>query len=427
MIKSLRWRLTFTSVALSSLVCLVLALIGLAYLYNELTASIDEQLRVMTSQIGFAVDLKDNVPYFRNWKRVAQTNPARSLATIQLFSVDGRLLEAFGPKAIPVLARQKEARFDGKTIRIRSTPLLRGGKVVGFLQMQMSTRDRDEALREFAVIIAGLAPLLLLGLGVSSYFVSGKAVQPLVENIENMRSFLSDAGHELNTPLAIIRARAEALERKLERQNIDASDVKVISSSAERTTRLAADFMLLAEVEGNRAPRSSSQIALESLVRQVVQDFSDRFQQKGIALKLVGAQKGYVWASSDDLYRAIANLLENALRYTESGGTVKVELKSGDGVFFMIVQDTGIGIPPENLPHIFERFYRIDKSRSRASGGSGLGLAIVKAIVEAHGGSVSVASKVATGSTFTLTLPGRAAGRASMEVHENADIPSASV
>jgi signal transduction histidine kinase len=423
MIKSLRWRLTFTSVALSSLVCLVLALIGLAYLYNELTSSIDEQLRVMTSQIGFAVDLKDNVPYFRNWKRVAQTTPARSVATIQLYSVDGRLLEAFGPKGVPSLAREKEARFDGKTLRIRSTPLLRSGKVVGYLQMQMSTRDRDEALREFAVIIAGLAPLLLLGLGVSSYFVSGKAVQPLVENIENMRSFLSDAGHELNTPLAIIRARAEALERKLERQNIDASDVKVISSSAERTTRLAADFMLLAAVEGNRAPRSSDQVALDSLVRQVAQDFSDRFQQKGISLKLVGAQKGYVWASSDDLYRAIANLLENALRYTECGGTVKVELKSGDGLFFISVQDSGIGIPPENLPFIFERFYRIDKSRSRASGGSGLGLAIVKAIVEAHGGGVSVASKVGIGSTFTLTLPGRTAGRASLEVHENADVP----
>ncbi len=405
MITSLRWRLTWTFVALSALVCVALALLGMGFLYFELTASMDRQLRVLASEFGHAIDLKGAAPYFRDWKRVVQTNPPRSLGTIQLFSVQGVLLESYGPEGVPVLVTGSEARFGDTTMRVRSTPLVRDGQTLGYLQLQLSTHDRDEALREFAVIFAELAPLLLIGLGATSYFVSGKAVRPLEENIENMRAFLADAGHELNTPLAIIRARAEALERKLVRQNIDASDVKVISHSAERTSRLANDFMLLAEVEGAKAPRGSSQILLDSLVLQAVQDFTDRFDEKGVGLEIVRMESASIWACADDLYRAIANLLENALRYTDTGGTVTVEVYCGDGMLSIVIQDKGIGIPAESLPLIFDRFYRVDKSRSRLSGGCGLGLAIVRAIVDAHGGSITATSKLAQGTRFTITLP----------------------
>ncbi len=427
MIKRLRWRLTCTFVGLSALVCVALALFGMAFLYAELTAGMDRQLRVLASEFGHAIDLRDSVPYFRDWKRVVQTDPPKSLATIQLFTAQRVLLHSCGPKATPDLVTGNEAQFGATTTRVLSTPLIRRGQTVGYLQLQLSTHDRNEALREFALIFIELAPLLLLGLGVTSYFVSGKAVRPLEENMDKMRDFLADAGHELNTPLAIILARAETLERKLVRQEIDVSDVTVISRSAERTTRLANDFMLLAEVAGAAAPRGSSQILLDSLVHQVVQDFSDRFEQKGIGLKIARMDSASLWASSDDLYRAIANLLENALRYTESGGQVTVELSCADGLASLAVEDSGAGIPAESLPLIFDRFYRVDKSRSRASGGCGLGLAIVKAIVDAHGGSISASSKIDEGSRFTATLPLRAAKKTTAAVDARTEVASARV
>jgi two-component system, OmpR family, manganese sensing sensor histidine kinase len=406
-IKSLRWRLTWTFIGLSSLVCIALAFVGAGYLHAELTASLDEQLRVMASEFGHAIDVKPNqTPYFRDWKRVVQTDPPRSLGTIQLFSADGKLLESYGRKGIPQLLSQREARLGEKRMRIRSTPLEVDGKLVGYMQLQLSTADRDEALRDLWIMFGALAPLMLLGLGVTSYFVSGKAVRPLEQNIEQLRAFLADAGHELNTPLAIIRARAESLERKLQRQGLETGDVKVIANSAERTTRLANDLMFLAEVESVGPSRRLQPVDLQTLLSQVIQDFSARFEEKRIKAT-VECAPGTVWGNTDELYRAFANLLENAVRYTEDGGTIKVTMQPGEGAFNIAIEDTGIGIPAENLPLLFNRFYRVDPSRSRKSGGFGLGLSIVKAIVEAHDGVISVSSTVGVGTKFTVVLPTR--------------------
>lgn len=407
MIKLLRWKLTGTFVGLSFMVCVLLAIAGGAYISSALTASLDDQLRVMASEFGHAIDVRGTTPYFRDWKRVVQTNPPRSLGTIQLFSSDGKLLESYGPTGIPQLLTQREARLGTLNVRVRSTPLMRGAELVGYMQLQLSTSGRDEAVRDLWIMFSGMAPLMLIGLAITSYFVAGKAVRPLELNIQSLRAFLADAGHELNTPLTIIRARAESLQRKLERQGLDVADVKVITSSAERTTKLASDLMLLAEVESVRAPRKSELIDLEPLVRQVVQDFSDRFAQKGIQLRLKQISSSFVWASADDLYRAFANLLENALRYTNSEGTVSVTLHTADSAVVVIVEDTGIGIPPENLPFVFDRFYRVDASRARASGGFGLGLAIVKAIIDSHGGTVNVTSSVNSGTKFVISLPAK--------------------
>jgi signal transduction histidine kinase len=410
-------------------VCAVLAFVGAGFLYTELTASLDEQLRMMASEFGHAIDLKGTTPYFRDWKRVVQTDPPRSVGTIQLFSAEGKLLESYGPKGIPSLLDTPEARLGNLSMRVRSTPLEYDGKTLGYMQLQLSTAGRDEALRDLWIMFAGMAPFMLLGLGITSYFVSGKAVRPLELNIESLRSFLADAGHELNTPLAIIRARAESLERKLSRQGLDTADVQVIATSAERTTRLANDLMLLAEVESVHSPRKLQQVALNTLIEQAAQDFSDRFAEKQIGLKLAPMPSAVVWASGDDLYRAIANLIENAARYTESGGSVSIALEPSESGFNIIVHDTGIGIPTEDLPFVFNRFYRVDSSRSRASGGFGLGLAIVKAIIEAHGGSISVTSAVGVGTKFTLALPNKAPRHISVEPvnHANSGGPKPAV
>lgn len=424
MTRALRWRLALSFVVLSSLVCLVLSLVGLVLMYSELTASLDKQAKVLTSEFGHAIDLRGGVPCFRDWKRVVQTNPPRGIATIQLFSPTGVLLESYGPKNIERLVAQKEIAREDAKYRVMSTPLIRDGRSVGTLQIIVSAAQRDEAVYNFFITMAGLAPLLVLGLGLTSFWVSGKAVEPLELNIRNMRLFLADAGHELNTPLSIIAARAESLTRKLERKNLDVSDVNVIAKSARRTIALANDLMLLSELEGALSERGQTEVDVADLLNQVGQDFSDRFASKGIALEVAELPQAVITGNADDLYRAFANLLENAYRYTDKAGHVRVSARMNESCLRVEIQDSGRGISAEHLPHIFERFYRVDKSRSRTSGGAGLGLAIVKAVIEQHDGTVSVASTDGVGSIFTVELAARpkqaakAAGRL-----QNAVIP----
>jgi signal transduction histidine kinase len=384
----------------------VLALVGLFFMYSELTASLDKQTKVLTSEFGHAIDVSNGLPYFRDWKRVVQTNPPRGIATIQLFSPTGELLDSYGPKNVERLLTTNEIKNGEDKFRVRSTPLMRNGRSIGYLQIMVSAAQRDEAVYNFALTMAALAPLMVLGLGLTSFWVSGKAVEPLEANIENMRSFLADAGHELNTPLSIIIARAESLQRKLERKNVETSDIAVITKSANRTISLANDLMLLSELEGPLSVRGNADVDISDVISQIGQDFSERLQAKQIELEIGDIPSVYVTGNPDDLYRAFANLVENAYRYTDSG-KVRISAALADGWITVRVEDTGVGIGPEHLALVFDRFYRIDKSRSRNSGGSGLGLAIVKAVIEQHGGTISLTSKVGVGTTFNIQLQAR--------------------
>jgi signal transduction histidine kinase len=144
---------------------------------------------------------------------------------------------------------------------------------------------------------------------------------------------------------------------------------------------------------------------LEKLVRNILEEFDELFKAKGINLKYDKLQPVQIYGDADGLKRLLTNLLQNALRYTDADGTVTVSLESSIRNARLRVADTGIGIPPESLPRIFDRFYRVDKSRSRAAGGVGLGLSIVRAIVDAHKGRIEVHSQVDQGTEFIITVP----------------------
>lgn len=245
---------------------------------------------------------------------------------------------------------------------------------------------------------------MVIGLGVSSYIVSGLAAKPLQDNLESMRRFVADAGHELNTPLSIVKAKTESLERKLG----DDPLVEELSASKRalgRMENVVENLMYLTELDARELKHEQKEmIDLRSLCSQIIDDFEARFVGKNVSLRLLDGDSVPVFAESDSLYRAVSNLVENAWRYTDQGGAVTLScVKRGERAE-IIVADNGRGIPTESQKKIFERFYRVDRSRSRMSGGVGLGLSIVKAIVEKHGGSVAVESS-ASGSSFTLSLP----------------------
>jgi signal transduction histidine kinase len=405
MFKGLRWSIAAWFVCLSSMVYLALTTVAIACFYWILTAVLDKELKVIASEVGHAIDVRGDLPYFRDWAREVETDPARSLASIQLFDTGGKLLDHYGPKGIEKLLRsQPEAKNDGLSMRVNVSPLTHHGQTVGFMQIQLPTRDRDSSTGQMAIVMLSVAPFVILGLGATGYVVSAKAVRPIEENMEMLKRFVADAGHELNTPLTIAQAKAESFEAKLAKQNLPQEDLKIISSSIGRMAKIVNDLMLLAEIEGPLVTEEKQPVDVCQIVTQVAGEFSERFQEKGVSFKSELkplSMPGY----PDMVYRLISNLLENALRYTETGGEVRIKTSSETNPARLIVEDTGIGIPPDSLPFVFDRFYRVDKSRSRLSGGTGIGLSIVKAIAEAHNGFVSVDSEPGKGSSFIVSLP----------------------
>ncbi|MBI3722042.1 MAG: hypothetical protein HY248_05765, partial [Fimbriimonas ginsengisoli] len=181
-----------------------------------------------------------------------------------------------------------------------------------------------------------------------------------------------------------------------------APDLGKIITEVDRLSLIASDLLVLSAAESN--PPKMQRCDLAELVRAAAEELKGKASEKGLALTFMGPDKLMLAANSHQMTQVARNLIENGLNYT-SEGSVQVRLRKEGGEAVLEVQDSGIGIGSEHLPRIFERFYRVDKGRSRSTGGTGLGLSIVKHIVEAHGGTVQVESALNQGSTFTVRLP----------------------
>ncbi|MBV9850743.1 MAG: GHKL domain-containing protein, partial [Armatimonadetes bacterium] len=218
------------------------------------------------------------------------------------------------------------------------------------------------------------------------------------------RDFVANVSHELRTPLTSIKAMAETL---LDGARLDESVagrfLETIIRESDRLVRLSSDLLDLSRVEA-RGP-NKEEIDLAALVTEVAARFAAPAQKAGVSLTNRAAGPLRVMADRDEMAQVLVNLLDNAITYTPRGGSVTVTASETPEAVTVAVADTGIGILSHDIRRLFERFYRADKARSRASGGTGLGLSIVKHIVENHGGTVGVESEYNKGSTFTFTLP----------------------
>jgi len=388
-------------VALAGVLYIVLAILGIFAFNWSLNYSVDQQLRVLASDFGHAIELNDQTPHFRDWLRVVQTEPARSLVAIQLFNPDGTLLEHYGPQG-PMALSKGSNQVPGFTLVV--SPLTRNSRTLGFLQIAMPTAYRNEALRTLEVTAFFLAPCLLLGLGLTGYVVSDMATAPIRENLQMLKQFIADASHELNTPLSILKARTEMLTKKLQHTE----ELAIIDAAIDRMEKIVDDLMLLAEIEGTLTKTIDETVQVDEVLKSIITEFQPKFDEKGIRFNLSDCPALVASMAAENLHRVVANLVENAFRYTEPGGCVTLTLDYANPFVKIEIKDTGIGIPPENLPFVFDRFYRVDKSRSRQSGGSGLGLSIVQALVDSHNGRVNVLSKVGEGSVFTVFLRNKA-------------------
>ncbi|HEY7181950.1 MAG TPA: heavy metal sensor histidine kinase [Blastocatellia bacterium] len=323
-----------------------------------------------------------------------------------------------------------------------------GGEVAEFVIVVAESRreliDRMRALREIFLLCL---PVMLLMAGFAGYLLARKGLAPIAEmaaraerisaeslherlpvknkndelgklarvfndllariesSFEGMRQFTADASHELRTPLAIIRGEADvSLSQEREPEEYRET-LEIIRDEARLLSGIVDDMLSLARADAGQRRLKLEEFCLNDLVEECVHSARALALNKSLSLNFESSDETAIRGDEDLLRRMVVNLLDNAIKYTPDGGSVSVKLWRENGLVRLRVTDNGIGIPTEAAARVFERFYRVDKARSRAEGGSGLGLPIVKWIAEAHHGSVSLESAPDRGSSFTVSLP----------------------
>ena len=221
---------------------------------------------------------------------------------------------------------------------------------------------------------------------------------------QTRREFVSSVSHELRTPLSSIKLMVETLLDRPDDAEARAMFLPRIHLEVERMVRLVADLLEMARAEFGHLRLRRRDVDLHAVAAATLRTFEQRAAANNVALHLAG-NATYVDGDEERLSQVLINLVDNALRHTPGGGAVTVSVTPRQAEAILQVRDTGTGIPYRDLPHIFERFYVVDRSRAREPGGTGLGLSIVKHIVEAHGGVITAESELGIGSSFTCTLP----------------------
>lgn len=278
-------------------------------------------------------------------------------------------------------------------------------KIIGdFLKRKASVSEDIETGEAGRFFSARLVPVKERSTTNLIIFLKDITEEKRVETIK--KDFVANVSHELRTPLASIKGYAETLlDGGLEEKETLREFLRVIDRHATRMSRLIDDLLVLSRLESHQMTFQFAPVDMNELVSSTVSGFGKQAGDKGLKLSCrlpEGLPKAL--GDRDRLEQVIINLLDNAIKYTHSGGAVNIETSLDNGSVRVLVRDTGLGIPKNDIPRIFERFYRVDKARSRELGGTGLGLAIVKHIIQAHNGRVFVESEQHKGSTFSFSI-----------------------
>ncbi len=296
----------------------------------------------------------------------------------------------------------------GRAVRAMLTayPIVIEEEQIGMVYVGKEVSAVYKGLQKSTYALAGLAGLALVIATVVGWFMAGKAIVPLREAYEKQRQFAADASHELRTPLSVVMASAEILESDA---SITSPFLKQVigdvHDEVKKMTKLVSDLLVVARSDNQALKLKIGKTDLAAAVDQTLRLMQPLADKKNIRLLREGAEKLTARLDEQKVKQLMLILVDNAVKYTPEGGSVTVRLtEPAAGRVVFEVQDTGIGIAPEDQERIFDRFYRVDKARSREMGGNGLGLAIAQEIVNLHGGTIKVASTPGEGTTFTVTL-----------------------
>lgn len=384
-----------------------------------------------------SLDLTESVyaQYWNRQKRLVDTN-------LEGFN---RSFDSLGlQSSTPVF---RSIYIDNVHLRVLSIPLVKGDRSVGTLQLATSLELVDATLSVLVTVLLIGSVISMAIAGLIGWFTTKRALAPLeavtqtalqitraddlsrrisyqgppddevgqlihafnqtlhrLENLFNtQRRFLADVGHELRTPLTVIKGNVDLMRRMDVR---DDESLVGIEAEVDRLTRMVGDLLLLAQAESGKLPLDIHVVELDTLVLEALNQMAVLAKDK-LHLRLGDIDQVLVCGDRDRLKQVLVNLIGNAINYTPSGGEVTLSLGKVDHQSRLIVHDTGPGIPAEDLPHVFERFYRGEKSRTRSREGKGfgLGLSIAYWIVRNHGGRIEVDSKEGQGTSFCVWLP----------------------
>jgi signal transduction histidine kinase len=297
---------------------------------------------------------------------------------------------------------------DGDTQRVYllSATTREGQEVV--LQMGRSIEAELETLSRLRNILLAVVAVSILPALFGGYLLSGRALRPIKVAMDGQRAFIADASHELRTPVAVVRTNAELLERHIETGKIGQTDsdttaVQDIIAETDRLGRMVTQMLTLAQADAGQTVLTESDVALDELAEEVGRSMRSLAEAKGLTMDVRAAPNTWVHGDRERLREVLVTLLDNAIKYTETGA-VSVTVERSHRRATVVVSDTGPGIAPDDLAHIFERFYRVDRARSRDEGGTGLGLAIARHIVEAHDGTIRIESEPGKGTLVKVEL-----------------------
>jgi OmpR-family two-component system manganese-sensing sensor histidine kinase len=331
---------------------------------------------------------------------------------LQWFDRRGRLLATEGLTPSPgtlTVDGPSSLQMGKQTFNSATTPILnpKTHQRVGTVR---ASELNELELADIRYLDTGLLVGTLLAViasGAGGLALARRAARPVLQSFQTLREFTANASHELRGPLTVIATSADAALRDAKRDPVyDRSRFEAIADGARQMSRLTSDLLLLAGAD-RPLERELFVVDLVVMLNKLVGHYRARFAEAGIELTLVTEKAAVVYGNPDQIERIVANLLENALRYTPDGGLVSVENRRDGADFLISVRDSGIGIAPEHVERVFERFWRADPARS--PGGSGLGLSIARALARRHGGDVTLTSRHALGSTFIVSFPVRPA------------------
>ncbi len=292
-------------------------------------------------------------------------------------------------------------------LRQITLPVQHNNQLIGYIQIATPMTSIQAYLRRFLLLLIFTVLIALAVASLAGWFLGELAMQPLRYSYEQLQRFTANASHELRAPLAAVLSNAQvgllapiddgaAKHRRLEK----------IAEVAKSMNTLIGNLLFLARQAGKLAPESLQEIDLTNLLKELVASQTTQTAARNLQLNTdLPEQAVTVNADANLLSQAVVNILNNACYYTPTGGKVQLRLFNEYRRAVIQVEDNGAGIPASDLPHVFERFYRVNKDRTRSAGGFGLGLAIAQQIVEAHDGHISVSSKVGQGSIFQIELP----------------------
>jgi heavy metal sensor kinase len=453
--RSLRFRLTLWYIALLALTLAAFSA-GVyfamrASLYSNLDDSLDSRAEILSRLImrDGGLDTGSLDPASAGDEEFVRIfTPEGDLVFSDLSAGDGPPADATAVAAALAGRESRRSEYNGdEHLRVLTAPVTENGTVVGAIEIGLTEDDLRESLSSLLLIIVIAYPLALVVTAGGGILLANRALRPidritraarrigaedlsqrlnlklpddevgrlartfdemiarLEDSFLRQRQFTADASHELRTPLTAIKGQAEvALQREREPDDYREA-LRVINGQVDRMIRLVASLLTLARADAGTTSIKRERISIGSVIDDAVGHVRTAAGDDGVSIEAQAADGLAVTGDRDLVLQLLLNLLDNAVKYSAGRGLVRISSRTANGSAEITVEDTGPGIPPEHLPYVFDRFYRVDDARSRSAGGAGLGLSISRWIAEAHGGTLRVASTPGQGAVFTLTLP----------------------